>query len=162
MWVTVTSVHDDQLEGGLDNDPDDIPGLEAGAPVSFFYWNIVAVQFAPEHGIPSSRDTRREYWERCFVDKAILEGRLKVGYLCREEPDASGPDEIYPDGGLRIRGDMRNQPDEAIGAREATYMALGAVLNRDNSWLYLIDEPVGNAFDRNFDDDTYVAIGDRG
>lgn len=41
-------------------------------------------------------------------------------------------------------------------------MALGAALNRDHSWLHLIDEPVGNAVDLHFDDDTYVAIGDQG
>lgn len=73
-----------------------------------FFWNLVAVQFAPEHG------------ERCFVDKASLESSLKVGCPYQEKPDPFGPDEIYADTGWRMRGDIRNQTDAAIGAPEAS------------------------------------------
>jgi len=37
------------------------------------------------------------------------------------------------------------------------YVALGAVLNQDDSWLHLIDEPVGARYMRDFRRDTYVA-----
>ena len=156
MWVTVTRVDGDHLEGVLDNHPDDIPGLEAGASVSFFLWHVIAIQFDPEHQATPQPDPRREYWERCMVDKAVIQGELKVDYIYREAPDLAGADDNYPDSGWRIRGDLLNATDAEIDARETAYIAIGAILNRDSSWLHLIDEPVGTAFRRNFDDDTYA------
>lgn len=53
----------------------------------------------------------------------------------------------FPDSGWRIRGDMR----AGLGKRKAAYVALGAVLNRDDSWLHLIDEPIGARFEKDFE-----------
>ncbi len=40
--------------------------------------------------------------------------------------------------------------------RKFSYVALGAVLNRDDSWLAWIDEPVGTTLMRDFDTGRYV------
>jgi uncharacterized protein YegJ (DUF2314 family) len=156
MWVQVESVSNSGFAGFLDNEPDDIPGLHAGQPVTCERWRVIDIMFAPEREASAPRDTRREYWERCLVDQAVLDSDLQVGYVYRVEPELSKPDDRYPDSGWRIRGDMRDATDEELETREFAYVALGAVLNRDDTWLHLIDEPVGSAFDRDFVANTYV------
>ncbi|WP_423603110.1 immunity protein Imm33 domain-containing protein [Sphingomonas sp. MS122] len=68
------------------------------------------------------------------------------------------PDDTYPDSGWRIRGDYRNISDTEVDEREAAYVALGAVLNRDDSWIRLIDEPVGARFIRNWETDAFEPL----
>ena len=62
----------------------------------------------------------------------------------------------FPDSGWRIRGDTRGSLTEQLRSRKAAYVALGAVLNRDDSWLHLIDEPVGARFEKNFEKGVFV------
>jgi len=157
MWVQVRAVDGERLSGVLDNDPDDIPGLEVGAVVSFCSWHVIAIQFADDRAEPPPYDNSREYWERCMVDSGVLDGSLQVDYLYREEPALSEPDE-YPDSGWRIRGDMRASTDEEVDGRDPAYVPVGAVLNKDDSWLHLIDEPIGSAFRRDFASGTYVRV----
>jgi hypothetical protein len=47
-----------------------------------------------------------------------------------------------------------------MGERGAAYVALGAVLNRDDSWLELIDAPIGSAFMRDFETGAYEPVPD--
>jgi hypothetical protein len=65
------------------------------------------------------------------------------------------PVDEFPDSGWRLRGDYRGLSDDEIEARKMSYVALGAVLNRDDSWIHLIEEPVGSAFLRNFETHQY-------
>ncbi len=52
-----------------------------------------------------------------------------------------------------VRGQpLRLGPD----ARRTRYVALGAVPNKDDSWLPYLDAPVGNALMRDFETNTYV------
>lgn len=156
MWVKVETTTNDGFTGALDNEPDDIPGLHAGHPVACKSWHVTAIAFAPEREASAPPDTRREYWERCMVDQAVLDGELPIDYLYRETPDMGDPDDEHPDSGWRIRGDMRNATDEEIETRQPAYIALGTVLNADDSWLHLVDAPVGSAFRRDFVTGAYV------
>jgi hypothetical protein len=158
MWVKVKSVGPDEMEGELDSTPCDVPGLQAGARVQFVRSFVIDVIFDdPEKEKRIPKDLRREYWERCLVDRCVLDDRVPVHYIYREQPDMGDEDDKYPDSGWRIRGDMRTCSEEDLAARELEYVALGAVLNEDDSWLHLIDEPIGSAFEREFETGAYLA-----
>ena len=152
MWVTVTAVDGDTLSGTLDNHPGDMPQLPFGTDVSFPRSSVIDIMWDKERPVaPPSPLERRSYWERCMVDACVVGGRSPVDYIYREEPDLGQPDDKYADSGWRIRGtDAGIEEDERIG-EEPAYVALGAVLNRDDSWLHLIDEPTGARFIRDLD-----------
>ncbi len=155
MWVLVDRVDGDSLTGTLDNIPDEPTStLQLGEPVRFERHHIVAIGWAaPDQALPPV--PHREYWERCLVDTCVLDGTEPVEFLYREAPE-SGEAERHPDSGWRIRGRMGDATDADIEAREADYVAVGAVLNRDDSWLHLIDSPAGSAFMRDFETGAYV------
>ena len=155
MWVQVTSISQTMLEGTLNNQPSDLPQLKLGDRVRFQPFHIAATEkLVP--GVPEVR----EYWERCLVDKCVTDDRVPVHFLYREEPDMAREGDRYPDSGWRIRGDYRGLTDAEIDARPMEYIALGAVLNADDSSLHLIDEPVGARFIRNFTTGKFVPEGE--
>ncbi|MGY4396323.1 hypothetical protein ACVWZA_001503 [Sphingomonas sp. UYAg733] len=133
MWVIITEADGDRLIGTLDNDPSDMPQLRPGQVVHFKRSNVIDLDWGAERAVaPPPSPKHREYWDRCMVDDCVLQGRSPVDYLYREEPDAAETEELYPDSGWRIRG-----TDEAIMAdekneRSPLYVALAAVLNRDD------------------------------
>jgi hypothetical protein len=154
MWVRVTSVTNGEIEGTLDNDPRDMPLVKRGCIVRAPLTHVLGTEFED----PNKRTTLREgpvrgYWERCLVDQAVLDGQTKVQYIYREQPD------MYPDSGWRIRGFL--QPGEDASASKPAYVAVGAALNQDDSWLKFIDDPVGSAYDRNSVDDDYAQVKSR-
>lgn len=151
MWVDITAADGDNLRGALAHEPDDIPGLSQGAIIDFERWHALQVQFVDPSFAERFSEGPREYWERCLVDEKVLQGELQVGYIYREAPGMGEADDPYPDSGWRIRGDLRDASDAEIAGRNALYVALGAVLNCDDSWLALIDEPVGSEFEREFE-----------
>lgn len=157
MWVRIDRIDGDGLEGTLDNVPDDVPGLELGDRVAFQRFHVIACQWADARQThPPPPPLRREYFERCMVDVGVFQDRLPVHFLYREEPDLAEEGDEYPDSGWRIRGDYRGLTDEEIGEREVDYVALGVVLNVDDSWLHLIDAPIGAAFIRDWQTGEFV------
>jgi hypothetical protein len=129
MWVTVSAETGPVLTGTLANDPDEPNApLKHGDLVTFERARLIDIDWAaPERAPPPT--ARREYWDRCMVDGCILAGE-PVDYLYREEPDMTREGDRYPDSGWRIRA----APD-AIEKDEGgpEYIALGKVLNRDDS-----------------------------
>jgi len=156
MWVEVTAAEGDRLRGVLYDEPDDIPGLSKGAIIHFERWHALQLEFADPSVAASFGDGEREYWERCKVDRLVIDGELRVGHVFREAPDTGNEGGPSSDSGWRIRADTRGCSDEQIEQREVLYVALGAVLNRDDSWLHLIDAPAGSAFERDFERDIYA------
>ena len=156
MWVTVTRADGDELAGVLDSTPHEAP-IAKGDAVAFRRLDILSVVWSDPARDPKP-PRRREYWDRCMVDACVLEGERPVEYVYRETPEPLAEGERYPDSGWRIRGQMEGDTDDQLIAREVEYVALGAVLNRDDSWLPLIDAPIGSAFMRDFDTDTYDPV----
>ncbi len=158
MWVTVTGIEDDILTGRLESDPYEGP-LKKGAVVSFRRLDILHVYFEDASRAPP-HDTRRDYWERCLVDTCVVDGEQPVEYIYREAPEPLGEGEKYPDSGWRIRGRRGEATADEYDGRELQYVALGRVLNRDDSWLHLVDAPVGSTFCRDFETGQYEAVQD--
>lgn len=152
MWVDVTHVTSDFVLGNLANTPMDMPQLKLGQEIQFQPFHII--DFDTKRELPPE-SSQKQYWDRCFVDSCVVDGSVPVYYIYREDPDMDEPDDKYPDSGWRIRGDYRDISDEEFDAREAKYIALGKVLNADDSWIHLIDSPIGSAFMRNFETGEY-------
>lgn len=153
MWVEVTSVSGEELTGSLLNQPFDMPQLKPGAQIQFKQFHMIDI--TSERELPLDEPKQKQYWDRCMVDRCVVDEGIPVYYLYREEPDLAAPDDKDPDSGWRIRGDYRNVSDEDFEARKAAYIALGKVLNADDSWIHLIDSPIGSAFMRNFETGEY-------
>jgi len=155
MWVTVMKIDSDILMGTLENEPFEKDRMRVGDAVTFGRHNILAIRFADP--VPNVRPPEyREYWERCLVDDCVLDGSAVVEYLYREEPDMGSAGDKYPDSGWRIRG-LENDGED-MDKRTPQYVAVGAVLNKDDSWLSLIDAPVGSKFRRDFDTGEYRPV----
>jgi hypothetical protein len=156
MWVLVTEAQPNGLKGTLDNEPEEAP-LSLGDEICFERHHIIQIQWADPSSAPPESD-HREYWERCMVDDCVLDGSRPVEYLYREDPDMTQEGDRYPDSGWRIRGQQGDESDEAMDERGGDYVALGAVLNRDDSWLHMIDAPVGARFMRSFQTGEYLPV----
>ncbi|OSZ71033.1 hypothetical protein CAP39_08955 [Sphingomonas sp. IBVSS1] len=156
MWVHVTEAGGEGLAGTLGNKPFESKApLKHGDLVRFEHHHIVDIVFdKPEEAPPPV--SRREYWEGCLVDQCVIDGEEPVEYLYREAPDMAQEGDQYPDSGWRIRGRRGDAMDAEYDGREVAYIALGAVLNKDDSWLHLIDTPEGCQFERNFETGEYI------
>lgn len=153
MWVTILQIGSDVWMGTLENEPSEKNRAQIGDAVSFHRHDILDYQFAdpvPDVQVPD----HREYWERCRVDSCVLDGSEPVEFIYREEPHMKSAGEKYPDSGWRIR--CREHEGDDMDGRESQHVAIGAVLNKDDSWLPLIDSPVGSAFKRDFTTGAYL------
>ena len=158
MWVVVEKVSDNKIAGVLDNHPSEpTTSLKAGAIVRFARHNIISVRWANPDAAPRPNDYR-EYWERCLVDQCVLDGEESVENLYREKPEPLREGDTYPDSGWRILGRQGDLTNADMDARKISYVALGAVLNVDDSWLDWIDAPVGTYISRDFKTNTYSQV----
>lgn len=156
MWVTLDTVDEDHLAGKLGNQPEDIRGLHRDDIVTLARHHVVDVIWSQDRAdAPPCPPRPRDYWQRCLVDRCVIEDGVPVHYLYRDEPEPTSEDG-YPDSGWCIRGDFRDLSNEEIDARQVDFVALGLVLNHDDSWLHLIDEPIGSAFIRDWESGTFV------
>lgn len=146
MWVKVTEVQPGlRFKGELDNDPRHIKDLVPGDLVQFEGRHVINT----EHDDPENIVER--YSKRCFVTNRVLDGTAPPGYLYREAPERED------DSGWRITaGDeseaYMDDPDNS------SYVSLGAVLSRNDSFVHLLDTPEGCAYARDPDTETFVPV----
>lgn len=146
MWVIITHRNGERFEGVLDNDPTQLTRLAPGDPLSFEERHII--QTSLEEGGP---DIVGKYWPRCFVTRRVLYDGEKAGHIYREEAEREDHS-----GWFIMAGDE----DDAYlsDADNLFYVSLGAVMNRDDSFVHLLDAPVGSVFERNPETGAFEAL----
>ena len=143
-------IEGENLSGLLSNEPEDMPQLKKGTRIDFFRRQIIDIVWQdPEKTKKLTQEPEKQVWDRCMVDQEVLNGTARVGYLYREEPDLGEEGDKYPDSGWRIRADVRDLTDEEYENPTPAYIAMGKVLNEDDSWLHLIGSEIGSRFLRN-------------
>jgi hypothetical protein len=147
MWVDITSAAADWVEGPLANEPFTIPNLEQGALIHLPRSHIITVRFSDPSREPVATPKRR-FGERCVVDKGILAGTCDAVFVYRETPCLTKDDDAYPDSGWRIRSKREPFSGNELESEQAFYVGLCFALNANDTWLHLIDEPIGVAFEK--------------
>ena len=138
MWVLV-SENDGQgnFKGKLDNDPVVIKDLTVGEGISFSACHVAS---ASSNNEPSIIEP---YFRRCFVSNQILNNGAKATLIFREETANQ------KDSGWRI---LTNGEDETHVKTDHdnhfSFVSLGAVLNRDDSFVAHLSLPAGTRLEK--------------
>ncbi|MEW9899664.1 DUF2185 domain-containing protein [Chitinivorax sp. PXF-14] len=150
MWVLVDEVSGQgRFKGRLNNEPKYIVDLKLDDPVEFEACHIINTEHDDDDNIVE------RYIKRCFVTNRVLNEGYKVGYLYREEPDEE------KDSGWRITSNTESD-EYTDNTENVAYVSLGAVLSRDDSFLNLLEQPVGSAFIRNASTNEFVSLSPEG
>ncbi len=146
MWVLVDGMDGyGGFTGKLDNEPCYIQDLQAGNAVVFRDIHIIDT----EHGEPGN--VVEKYTARCFVTHRVLLDGAKVGYLYREAP------EYENDSGWRLMaGDESTEYMD--DAANIAYVSLGAVLDKDDSFVDLLGEEVDAQFEHDDGTGAFVRL----
>lgn len=143
MWVIITEKTESKFKGKLDNNPFYMSEL--------YYQDII--EFEHKHIIDHDLEIYEpnlvdKYHKRCYVNNQILyEGEL-VNYLYREEPLDDDEDKEYIDSRWCLM--TGNETDEYINNNNNfSYVSLGAVLSRDQSFIEVLDDEIGSHYNRN-------------
>jgi hypothetical protein len=146
MWVEILERDGDTFRGNLDNDPSYIPDLVAGDLIEFGINHIIQTDIEDKE--PNIVD---RYSTRCFVTSSVLYDGQSVDVLYREEPTAE--DDNYS-GWTFING---QETDEYLDNGDNWhYVSLGAVLNRCDRFVHLLDAPFDTQYTWNQTSQTYV------
>jgi hypothetical protein len=144
MWVVVDRIDGDgRFFGRLGNQPRWIKDLQRGDEVAFDARHIIDTQHDSDDNLVE------RYIKRCYVTQRVLRDGANVGYLYREAPDRDD------DSGWRFTAG--DESDEYMDdADNAAYVSVGAVLSKDDSFIDLLDAPIGAAFERDRDTMAFV------
>lgn len=139
MWVIMESMDNiGNYLGTLDNDPFYIKDLKAGDLITFRKEHIIDYDTLDELDIEDSLAGMIEKFnKKCLVSNHIMKDGFTVGRLYREEED-------YEDySGWTIMSDHETQ-EYADDPANFQYISLGKVLNIDDSFIHLLEEPIGS------------------
>lgn len=143
MWVIINSIDEEGVyTGTLDNDPYHIKDLKAGDKITFGKEHIIQYDTLDELDIEDENAGKVEqYLKKCFISNHIMHEGYKIGRLYREESD----EEEYT--GWTFMSDFETQ-EYVDDHNNLQYIAIGKVLNLDDSFINLLDAPVGSEFAR--------------
>ena len=141
MWVIVNSINEDGTYiGTLDNDPYHIKDLKAGDKILFGKEHIIQYDTLDELEVEDIKaGIVEKYLKKCFVSNHIMHEGYRVGRLYREEFE----EEEYT--GWTFMSDYESQ-EYVDNHNNLQYVAIGTVLNNDDSFIHLLDSPVGSEF----------------
>ena len=150
--IDVLSVTPNYFEGRM-TVPSDWPQPSSDVVIRFGKWAVTGVSFADPKYQPLAELPQEKYATRCLMDNSLVGGR-KVQHIFRDEPKIWRNDKISADSGWRV-----STGSTFLDTGDVDYRPLYNVLYLDNSWLHLIDQPVGSAFKR--DEKTGLFIPDQ-
>ena len=147
----VLSVTSDSVKG-LMRIPPDWPASDSDILIELPKWAVKGVAFADPAYKHLAELPRDKYpgWCLFYTWGHPLE-KLRLPdteFLYREEPKTLPENETRPDSGWRISSYSRPMADEDVYLDRVRYLPISLVLEVDDSWLYLIDKPIGSAFKR--------------
>ncbi|RYE18916.1 MAG: DUF2185 domain-containing protein, partial [Sphingobacteriaceae bacterium] len=154
MWVLLEAINDDgTYTGKLDNDPFYIKDLKAGDEVRFGSEHIIQYQTLDDEldTADTEPDKLQQYFNRCYVSNQIMQEGNKVGRLYREEP------ENEKETGWTLLSDHESQ-EYVDDPDNLQYIAIGKVLNIDDSFIHLLDMPAGSDYARDNITGTFYLI----
>lgn len=143
MWVIITAINNDKFTGKLDNDPFFLHELFAGDQIHFEHQHIIS------HDLDIDEPSLVEkYINRCLIPNKILYENAAINFLYRESPMEKSENHKYDDSGWRIF--TGNESDDFLNNPEnLSFVSLGAVLSKDDSFVHLLDAPIGACYQRN-------------
>ena len=145
MWVEITHREGDCFKGNLDNDPNYIPDLTAGDVIEFGINHIIQTDIEDEEP-----NIVEKYSTRCFATSAVLYDGQSVEIMYREEPTE---EQDNYSGWTFING---HETEEYLDNGDNWhYVSLGAVLNRCDRFVHLLDAPYDTQYTWNQSTQTY-------
>jgi hypothetical protein len=89
-------------------------------------------------------DSTRKYIHRCMTTQKVLYENAKIKWFYREESMGEMREGIFDTGWRFMAGD---ETDEYLEKPDNLHLvSLGALLNKDDSFVDLLDAPEGSAF----------------
>jgi hypothetical protein len=155
MWVMLDAINEDgSYIGILDNDPFYIKDLVAGDRIIFRKENIIQYDTLDDLNVTDvNGDNIEKFRAKSIVSNHILKDGYRVGRLYREEP--SGEE----DTGWTLMSDHETE-EYVDDHHNLQYVAIGKVLNTDDSFLHLLDAPVDSEFIRDEITGQFFAVED--
>ena len=150
--LEVLSVTPNYFEGRM-TVPSDWPQPSSDVVIKFAKWAVTGVSFADPKYQPLAELPQEKYATGCLMDNYLVVAR-KVQHIFRDEPKIWRNDKISADSGWRV-----STGSTFLDTGDVDYRPLYSALTCDNSWLHLIDQPVGSAFKR--DEKTGLFIPDQ-
>lgn len=143
MWVEITHIDGNDFIGKLDNKPYENKHLNLGDEIHFKDYHIMDFY---DNDLTDPVPSLAQYWDRCWTTSAIIDKTAPIGYICRTSPcdDKNG----NKDSGWQIlSGDETQEYMDDPDTIQC--VALGVLLNIDDSFIHLLSSYIGTAFEKN-------------
>ena len=152
MWVIIQSINSESYVGTLDNDPYHIKDIKAGDRVDFRKEHIIDFDTIEDLGIEDTNaDIIESYFKKCFVSNQIMNEGFKVGRLYKEKP------EDEDDTGWVLLSNYESQ-EYMDDSSNMQFIAIGKILNIDDSFIHLLNEPIDSEFERDAVTNSFYSI----